>query len=88
VEKTDKDDDKCYLPNPFQRKGAVTKNEPMGPIGPWATGKTSFSPTAGMTGIRPVVDCYSITQTNIDLWQQRNAAILNDAKDLYERSAE
>lgn len=47
-------------------------NEKMGPIGVWATGKCDWDPKNGLTGIKPVVDHYSITRFSTHEWQQRN----------------
>jgi len=44
----------------------------MGPIGPWASGKVDWSPMAGITGTRPVVDRYSITRYSPNEWRTRN----------------
>ncbi|XP_034100308.1 tektin-4 [Drosophila albomicans] len=62
----------CYLPqagDDLPHKDAMT---PMGPIGPWATGKVDWSPMAGLTGTRPVVDRYSITRYSSNEWRARN----------------
>lgn len=62
----------CYLPqagDDLPHKDSMT---PMGPIGPWATGKVDWSPMAGLTGTRPVVDRYSITRYSSNEWRTRN----------------
>lgn len=62
----------CYLPqagDDLPHKDSMT---PMGPIGPWATGKVDWSPMAGLTGTRPVVDRYSITRFSPNEWRARN----------------
>ncbi|KAH8377726.1 hypothetical protein KR093_006820 [Drosophila rubida] len=62
----------CYLPqagDDLPHKDSMT---PMGPIGPWATGKVDWSPMAGLTGTRPVVDRYSITRFSTNEWRARN----------------
>ncbi|XP_041971363.1 tektin-4-like [Aricia agestis] len=45
----------------------------MGPIGPWAAGHLDWSPHAGTTGVRPVVDKYSITRYSTGEWRKNNA---------------
>lgn len=47
-------------------------DEKMGPIGSWATGNCDWNPNGGLTGIKPVVDHYSITRFSTNEWQQRN----------------
>ena len=49
---------------------------PMGPIGPWATGKVDWSPLAGLTGTRPIVDHYSITRYSDGEWRKHNEDVL------------
>lgn len=49
----------------------------MGPIGPWATGRVDWSPLAGLTGTRPVVDRYSITRYSTNEWRKRNLDLIN-----------
>ncbi|XP_063989743.1 tektin-4-like isoform X2 [Diachasmimorpha longicaudata] len=49
-----------------------TSEETMGPIGPWATGRVVFTPTAGITGVRPVVDRYSVTRYSPAEWRAHN----------------
>lgn len=44
----------------------------MGPIGPWAAGHVDWTPQAGMTGVRPVVDKYSITRYSTGEWRKNN----------------
>ncbi|XP_063229568.1 tektin-4 [Bacillus rossius redtenbacheri] len=51
---------------------------PMGPLGPWATGRVDWGPLAGLTGTRPVVDRYSITRYSNDEWRNHNAALVNE----------
>ncbi|XP_055641169.1 tektin-4 isoform X2 [Toxorhynchites rutilus septentrionalis] len=66
-------DPPCYLP---QRSGNADVHplaKPMGPIGPWATGRVDWGALSGQTGTRPVVDRYSITRYSVDEWRQRNA---------------
>lgn len=49
----------------------------MGPIGPWATGRVDWSPLAGLTGTRPVVDKYSIARYSEGDWRAHNKVILD-----------
>ncbi|ALC39895.1 Tektin-A [Drosophila busckii] len=62
----------CYLPQPGDDMPHKDQGTPMGPIGPWATGKVDWSPMAGLTGTRPVVDRYSITRFSPNEWRARN----------------
>lgn len=48
----------------------------MDATGPWATGRVDWSPMAGLTGTRPVVDRYSITRYSSNEWRTRTAAML------------
>lgn len=48
----------------------------MTPGGPWAAGHLDWSPTAGSTGVRPVVDKYSITRYSTGEWRKNNDLIL------------
>ncbi|XP_022837393.1 tektin-4-like [Spodoptera litura] len=48
----------------------------MGPIGPWAAGHLDWTPQAGMTGVRPVVDKYSITRYSTGEWRRNNLRTL------------
>lgn len=48
----------------------------MGPVGPWAAGHVDWSPHAGCTGTRPVVDKYSITRYSTGEWRKNNQYIL------------
>lgn len=52
--------------------------EPMHPIGPWATGKCDWNPSSGLTGVKPIVDHYSITQFSANEWMQRNHDIYDE----------
>lgn len=64
-----------YLPQPTDStSGDILR---MGPIGPWAAGHVDWTPQAGMTGVRPVVDKYSITRYCTGEWRKHNQAILN-----------
>ncbi|KAH8238778.1 hypothetical protein KR038_000126 [Drosophila bunnanda] len=62
----------CYLPQQGDDLPHKDQLMPMGPIGPWASGKVDWSPMAGMTGTRPVVDRYSITRYSPNEWRTRN----------------
>lgn len=58
----------------------------MGPIGPWATGNCDWNPRNGLTGIRPVVDHYSITKCSTQEWDQRNNDIFNENKKIIQQN--
>ncbi|KAI5632650.1 tektin family domain-containing protein [Phthorimaea operculella] len=49
----------------------------MGPIDPWAPGHVDWSPSAGSTGVRPVVDKFSITRYSTGQWRKHNQFMLN-----------
>lgn len=76
----------CYLPNPNEMANESNTDDKMGPIGPWATGRVDWSPMAGITGTRPVVDRYSITRFSTNEWKQRNHDVLNDTKSALDKS--
>lgn len=59
-----------YLPQPTDSTSG--DNLVMGPIGPWAAGHVDWTPHAGMTGVRPVVDKYSITRYSTGEWRNNN----------------
>ncbi|XP_055550177.1 tektin-4 isoform X2 [Wyeomyia smithii] len=63
----------CYLPQQNGNSDVHPLSRPMGPIGPWATGRIDWGSLSGQTGTRPVVDRYSITRYSVDEWRQRNA---------------
>lgn len=44
----------------------------MEAIGPWATGRVNFTPQDGLTGVRPVVDRYSVTSFGAPQWRAHN----------------
>lgn len=48
----------------------------MGPVGPWAAGHMDWTPSAGTTGVRPIVDKYSITKYSTGEWRHNNQVIL------------
>lgn len=58
----------------------------MNAIGPYATGRVDWSPLAGLTGTRPVVDSYSITRFSTNEWRRRNYDTLQAATEAIERS--
>lgn len=60
-----------YFPQPEDTLPAKSDGE-MGPTGPWATGRTVFTPRGGFTGLRPICDRYSITQFNTGEWRAHN----------------
>ncbi|XP_072946404.1 tektin-4-like [Epargyreus clarus] len=59
-----------YLPQPTDTTSGDILG--MGPIGPWASGHLDWSPQAGTTGVRPVVDKYSITRYSTGEWRKNN----------------
>ncbi|XP_051173310.1 uncharacterized protein LOC127289421 [Leptopilina boulardi] len=65
---------------PQQEDGHPVKSEgPMEPVGPWATGCVSYSPYSGITGVRPVVDRYSITRYSPGEWRAHNQTFFNES---------
>ncbi|KAG6458436.1 hypothetical protein O3G_MSEX010846 [Manduca sexta] len=63
-----------YLPQPTDSTSGDILG--MGPIGPWAAGHLDWTPQAGMTGVRPVVDKYSITRYSTGEWRKFNEYVL------------
>ncbi|CAL7952313.1 unnamed protein product [Xylocopa violacea] len=61
----------AYFPQPGDELPAQPEKE-MGPIGPWATGRVTFTPQDGLTGVRPVVDRYSVTNSGASQWRAHN----------------
>lgn len=59
-----------YLPQPTDSTNGDMLS--MGPVGPWAAGHVDWTPQAGMTGVRPVVDKYSITRYSTGEWRSNN----------------
>ncbi|CAH0714794.1 unnamed protein product, partial [Brenthis ino] len=59
-----------YLPQPTDSTSGDILG--MGPIGPWAAGHIDWTPQAGTTGVRPVVDKYSITRYSTGEWRKNN----------------
>ncbi|XP_052121558.1 tektin-4-like [Frankliniella occidentalis] len=47
----------------------------LGPVGPWAFGRTEWNPASGLTGVRPVVDRYSVTRFSPGDWLRHNAEL-------------
>ncbi|KAF5269242.1 hypothetical protein FQR65_LT02543 [Abscondita terminalis] len=70
----------CYMPQPDDC-AIVRKQDEMSSVGPWATGRVDWSPIAGMTGTRPVVDKYSVTRYSESEWRKRNQRLFNRATD-------
>lgn len=66
----------CYLPQP-EDELIANSGDPMGPIGPWATGRVDWGPLAGLTGTRPVVDKYSISRFSEGEWRKHNKDMLD-----------
>ncbi|XP_011558496.3 tektin-4 [Plutella xylostella] len=63
-----------YLPQPTDTTSGDFLT--MGPIGPWASGHIDWTPQAGSTGVRPIVDGYSITRYSTGQWRENNLKIL------------
>ncbi|XP_059045962.1 tektin-4-like [Achroia grisella] len=63
-----------YLPQPTDSTSGDILG--MGPVGPWASGHLDWTPQAGTTGVRPVVDKYSITRYSTGEWRKYNEFIL------------
>ncbi|XP_059220826.1 tektin-4 isoform X2 [Stomoxys calcitrans] len=76
----------CYLPQPHDAKFITENLQPMGPIGPWATGKVDWSPMAGLTGTRPVVDRYSITRFSPSEWRAKNFETVKNTNQVFDRA--
>nr|XP_018905679.1 PREDICTED: tektin-4 [Bemisia tabaci] len=49
----------------------TTKSTVMEPVGPWATGRVDWNPEAGLVGVRPVVDQYSMARYDVHQWKER-----------------
>jgi tektin-4 len=77
----------CYLPQENDDHVVVPAAQAMmSPVGPWATGRVDWSPLAGLTGTRPVVDSYTITRFSTNEWRNRNYETLKAASDAIEKS--
>ncbi|XP_014298184.1 tektin-4-like [Microplitis demolitor] len=68
----------AYFPQPDDNIPAIDEG-PMGPVGPWATGRPVFSPRSGMTGLRPVVDRYSMTRYTPAQWRSHNQTFFDQS---------
>ncbi|XP_046414254.1 tektin-4 [Neodiprion fabricii] len=67
-----------YFPQPEDSIPAKSDGE-MGPMGPWATGRTVFTPQGGFTGLRPICDRYSITQFSPGEWRAHNQTFFQES---------
>lgn len=67
-----------YFPQSNDNVPAIDEG-PMGPVGPWATGRPVFSPINGMTGLRPVVDRYSMTRYTPAQWRGHNKTFFDQS---------
>lgn len=77
----------CYLPQESDDHIIVPSAQAqMDLIGPYATGRVDWSPLAGLTGTRPVVDSYTITRFSTNEWRKRNYDTLQAATDAIEKS--
>ena len=70
-----------YFPQPDDDLPAKSEG-PMNAIGAWGTGRVTYSPKAGITGVRPVVDRYSMTRYSPAQWRAHNRTLFDqsDAK--------
>lgn len=77
----------CYLPQENDDHVIVpAAQSQMNAIGPYATGRVDWSPLAGLTGTRPVVDSYTITRFSTNEWRRRNYDTLQAASDSIDKS--
>ncbi|XP_076642532.1 tektin A [Halictus rubicundus] len=60
-----------YFPQPGDELPAQPEAS-MDALGPWATGRVTFAPKDGLTGVRPVVDRYSVTKFGAPQWRAHN----------------
>ncbi|XP_033332502.2 tektin A isoform X1 [Megalopta genalis] len=60
-----------YFPQPGDELPAQPEAS-MDPIGPWATGRATYTPKDGLTGVRPVVDRNSVTKFGAPQWRAHN----------------
>ncbi|XP_078050189.1 tektin A [Augochlora pura] len=60
-----------YFPQPGDELPAQPEAS-MDPVGPWATGRVTFTPQDGLTGVRPVVDRNSVTKFGAPQWRAHN----------------
>uniref|UniRef100_A0A182SIM5 Tektin n=1 Tax=Anopheles maculatus TaxID=74869 RepID=A0A182SIM5_9DIPT len=77
-----------YLPQRVGNSDGYPLAKPMGPIGPWATGRVDWGALSGQTGTRPVVNQYSITRYSVDEWRQRNANMINACESTVDQSVQ
>ncbi|XP_319178.5 tektin-4 [Anopheles gambiae] len=77
-----------YLPQRAGNSDGYPLAKPMGPIGPWATGRVDWGALSGQTGTRPVVNQYSITRYSVDEWRQRNADMINACETTVDHSVQ
>ncbi|CAG9863658.1 unnamed protein product [Phyllotreta striolata] len=68
----------CYMPQP-QDALPIKLEKHMEPVGPWATGRVDWGPLSGLTGIRPIVDKYSIQRYSEGEWREHNKQELEAA---------
>lgn len=59
----------------------VQPEESMDPIGPWATGRVTYTPQGGLTGVRPVVDRYSVTSSGGAQWRAHNKKFFDESNE-------
>ncbi|KAF7992885.1 hypothetical protein HCN44_005229 [Aphidius gifuensis] len=78
-EKNEEQSTPPYFPQPDDDLPAKDEG-PMMPLGPWATGRVVYSPINGMTGLRPVVDRYSITRFSPAEWRLHNKSFFDQSK--------
>lgn len=69
----------CYMPQPEDNFLSDPDKMKMSPISAWATGKVDWSPLAGLTGTRPIVDKYSIARFSEGEWRAHNKVMLDMA---------
>ncbi|KAF7406321.1 hypothetical protein HZH68_005690 [Vespula germanica] len=69
--KPDEEISPMYLPQPGDEL-PVQDEGPMDATTPWATGRVTYTPQGGITGLRPVADRYSITQFGPSEWRAHN----------------
>ncbi|XP_074102651.1 tektin-4-like [Cotesia typhae] len=67
-----------YFPKSNDNVPAIDEG-PMDPVGPWTTGRPVFSPINGMTGLRPVVDRYSMTRYTPAQWRGHNKTFFDQS---------
>ncbi|KAG7207979.1 hypothetical protein KM043_009559 [Ampulex compressa] len=67
-----------YFPQPEDELPAKPGG-PMEAVGPWATGRLTFTPKDGLTGVVPVVDRYSVTRSGPSRWRAQNLEAFQEA---------